>query len=82
MTDPKPEDGSHLLPTWETENKQVKYAILSTISNELFDIYCQFKVVKEIWDAMNKKYILEDAGTQKYVIGNFRNFQMADDRDV
>ena len=31
---------------------------------------------------MNKKYILEDAGTQKYVIGNFRNFQMTEDRDV
>ena len=48
LTDPKPEDGSHLLPTWETGNKQVRHAIMSTISNELFDIYCQFKVVKEI----------------------------------
>ena len=68
LTDPKPEDGSHLLPTWETGNKQVRHAILSTLSNELFDNYCQFKVAKEIWDAMNKKYILEDAKTQKYVI--------------
>ena len=31
---------------------------------------------------MNKKYILEDVGTQKYVIGNFRNFQMTKGRDV
>ena len=31
---------------------------------------------------MNKKYILEDAGTHKYVIGNFRNFQMTEDKDV
>ena len=63
LTDSKPEDVSHLLPTWETRNKQVRHAILSTISNELFDIYCKFKVAKEIWDAMNKKYILEDAET-------------------
>ena len=55
LTDPKPKDGSHLLPTWETGNKLVRHAILSTISNELFYIYCQFKVAKEIWDAMNKK---------------------------
>ena len=47
-----------------------------------FDIYCQFKVAKEIWDAMNKKYILKDVGTQKYAIGNFRNFQMTKDKDV
>ena len=82
LIDSKPEDGSHLLPTWETGNKQVRHAILSTISNEFFYIYCQFKVAKEIWDAMNKKYILEYAGTQKYAIGNFRNFQMTEDRDV
>ena len=56
LIDPKPEDGSHLLPTWETRNKQVRHAILSTLSNELFDIYCQFKVAKKKnWDAMNKK---------------------------
>ena len=31
---------------------------------------------------MNKKYVLEDAGTQKYAIGNFRNFQMTENRNV
>ena len=82
LTDPKPEDGSHLLPTWETENKQVRHVILSTFSNELFYIYCQFRVAKEIWDIMNKKYVLEDVGTKKYAIGNFRNFQMTEDIDV
>ena len=29
-----------------------------------------------------KKYILENARTQKYVIWNFRNFQMTEDRNV
>ena len=31
---------------------------------------------------MKKKYILENARTQKYVIWNFRNFQMTEDRNV
>ena len=31
---------------------------------------------------MKKKYILEDARTQKYAIWNFRNFQMTEDRNV
>ena len=39
LIDPKLEDGSHLLPTWETGNKQVSHAIQSTLSNELFYIY-------------------------------------------
>ena len=82
LTDRIPKDSSHLLPTWETGNKQVRHAILSTLSNEIFYIYCQFKVANETWDAMNKKYSLENARTQKYAIGNFRNFQMTKDRDV
>ena len=70
------------MPTWETENKQVRHAILSILSNELFYVYCQYKVAKKIWDAINKKYMLEDAGTQKYAMRNFRNLQMIEDRDV
>ena len=82
LTDPKPKDNSELLPTWETRNKQVRHAILSTFTNELFDVYYQYKVAKEMWNAMHKKYILEGVGTQKYVIKNFRNFQMTENRDV
>ena len=82
LTDLKPKNGSHLLPTWETGNKQVRHVIMSTLSNELFYIYCQFKAAKEIWDAMNKKHILEYARTHKYAIRNFRNFQMIKDRDI
>ena len=48
LIDPKSEDGSESLPIWETNNQQVRHAILSTISNELFDVYCQYKVAKEI----------------------------------
>ena len=55
LIDPKREDGFKSLPTWETGNKQVSHAILSTISNGLFYVYCQYKVAKEIWDAINKK---------------------------
>ena len=58
LTDSKLEDGFDLLPTWETRNKQVRHAILSTLSNELFDDHCQYKVVKEIWDELSKKIYL------------------------
>ena len=82
LTYPKPKSDSEDLIKWENENKQVRYAILSTPTNELFDVYCQYKVAKEIWNALTKKYIVEDARTQKYIIGNFRKFQMTEDRDV
>ena len=82
LTDPKPKSDSEDLSKCENGNKQVRDAILSTLTNELFYLYCQYKVAKEIWDALTKKYIVEDIGTQKYAIGNFRRFQMTEDRDV
>ena len=82
LTDLKPKSDSEDLSKWENGNKQVRHAILNILTNELFDVYCQYKVAKEIWDALNKKYIVEDVETQKYAIGNFRKFQMTKDRDV
>ena len=65
LTNPKPKNGSHMLQTWETGNKQVRHAILSIISNELFDIYGKFKVAKEIWDAINKKIYFGRCGNSE-----------------
>ena len=68
LTDPKPKSDYEDLSKWENGNKQVRHAILSTLTNELFDFYCQSKVEKEIWDALTKKYIVEDVGTQKKML--------------
>ena len=82
LTYPKPKSDSEDLSKWENGNKQVRHTILSTLTNELFDVYFQYKVAKEIWDALTKIYIVEDARTQKYAIGYFRKFQIIEDRDV
>ena len=39
LTNPKPYDNSELLPTWEIGSKQVRHAILNTLTNELFIVY-------------------------------------------
>ena len=76
LTGPKPRTDFEDLSKWENGNKQARNIILSTLTNELFDVFCQYKVAKEIYNALTKKYIVQDAGTQKYAMGNFRKFQM------
>ena len=49
LTYPKPKSDSEDLSKWENGNKQVRHSILSTLTN--VDVYCQYKVAKEIWDA-------------------------------
>ena len=80
ITDPKPEKKD--LQNWENANKICRHIILSTLSNALFDVYCPYKTTTRIWESLNKKYILEDAGTQKFAIENFLNFVMSDEKDI
>ena len=48
LTDPKHKSDYEDLSKWENGNKQVRHVILITLTNELFDAYCQYKVAKEI----------------------------------
>ncbi|KAK2998418.1 hypothetical protein RJ639_024094, partial [Escallonia herrerae] len=36
----------------------------------------------DIWDVLSKKYVIEDAGTKKYAIDSFLQFQMLEEKDV
>ena len=86
LTKPKPVQGDKNyeteLPLWENANKICKSIILNALSNELFDIYCTFKLTNEIWDALVTKCIIKDVDIKKYAIDNFLNFQMINDKDV
>ncbi|XP_031255123.1 uncharacterized protein LOC116113113 [Pistacia vera] len=82
--EPKPEvdNFDKKLDTWKKGNKEGSHTILSTLSNELYDVYCAYKTVHEIWAILKKKYVVEDAGSQKYAIGNFLDFKMIEEKEV
>ena len=86
MTQKQPDDDTEnyeqALADWNKANKVCRHTILSTLSNELYDVYCSYKTTHEIWEILNKKYVIEDAGAQKYAIDNFLQFQMPDEKDV
>lgn len=56
--------------------------ILTSLSNELLNVYYLYKSDVEIWDALVSKYVIEDVGVKKYAIGNFFNIKMSEDKDV
>ena len=47
---------------WAHTNKVCQHAILTTLSNELFDVYCAYKEAKVNWESMLTKYTTEDVG--------------------
>ncbi|GAU35637.1 hypothetical protein TSUD_394770 [Trifolium subterraneum] len=67
---------------WTHANRVCRCTILSTLSNDLFDVYCSYKEAKDIWESMAAKYTAEDAGKQKFVIGNYYRGEMVEDKDI
>ncbi|XP_048611342.1 uncharacterized protein LOC125585743 [Brassica napus] len=52
------------------------------MSDPLFDVYQNVESAKELWDALESKYMAEDASSKKFLVSNFNNYKLSDSRSV
>ena len=45
-------------------------------------MYHVYKETSKIWESLIVKYTAEDAGKQKFVVGNFYKWEMTDEKDI
>ena len=45
-------------------------------------MYNNVKILKELWDAFEKKYKTEDAGMKKFIVAKFLDYKMIDSKTV
>jgi hypothetical protein len=57
-------------------------AIISVLVDNLVDTYLQRKTGKDIWEAFEAQYGASDAGGELYVMEQFLDYRMAEDRFV
>ena len=67
---------------WAHANKVCRHTILTTLSNELFDIYCAYKEAKVNWESILTKYAAEDVGKKKFVVGNYCKWETVANKDI
>ena len=72
---PNSEAGTHT-------NKVCQHTILTTLSNELFDVYCVYKEAKVIWESILRKYTAKDISKKKFVVVNYYKWEMVDNKDI
>jgi hypothetical protein len=86
LIEPRPdeesEEQSEELRNWEMANKLCVNTILNSLSNELFDVYCNFTIARDLWDELVSRYVIEDEGTKKFVASNLLHFQMTDEKSI
>jgi hypothetical protein len=64
------------------DDRTCKGMLLHHMSNTLLDIYMGFNHARDIWDALEKKYGTDDAGTKRYCVSKWLAFQVQDDKPI
>jgi len=56
--------------------------ILGMLSDQLYDIYMHYTSARALWETLEKKYSVPDAGKDLYLVEKYHDFKMTDGRPV
>ncbi|CAM8956477.1 unnamed protein product [Rhodiola kirilowii] len=82
VNDDAPIDAIRKRSKWENDDYICRGHILNGMSDLLFDLYQNVEFAKELWDALEAKYMQEDALSKKFLMSNFNSYKMVDSRPV
>ncbi|CAL9248066.1 unnamed protein product, partial [Arabidopsis halleri] len=68
--------------SWTHTDFLCKGWILRRLVDPLYAVYSKVNTSKDLWGALEKKYMSEDAGLQKYATANFLNFKMVNSKPI
>lgn len=66
----------------EDANNSSLARLLAVLSNQLFDVYVNFKNAKKLWDDLDAKYYEGDDGNEAFITANYLNFKMVERQSV
>jgi hypothetical protein len=67
---------------FESDNTTCIGCIVSLLSDQLYDIYMEYTMASELWEALDRKYAESDAGCELYVNDQYHEYKMVDDRSI
>ncbi|XP_010233269.1 uncharacterized protein LOC100838984 [Brachypodium distachyon] len=59
-----------------------KAALISILGDNIVDSYLSFNNCKDMWDALERKFGVSDAGSELYVMKQFYDYKMVEDRPI
>ncbi|OIT32574.1 hypothetical protein A4A49_52681 [Nicotiana attenuata] len=68
---------------WQGDDYLCKNYILGAMTNKYYDQYfVKCKSAKELWDAHQAIYLAEEASSKKFLVSNYMEFKMIDDKSI
>ncbi|XP_075079636.1 uncharacterized protein LOC142164815 [Nicotiana tabacum] len=71
-----------MIEAWKHSYFLYKNYILSGLEDDLYNIYSNVETSKELWEMLEKKYKIEDAGLKNLVEAKFLDYKMVDHKHV
>ena len=56
--------------------------MLNGLHDTLYNVYSVKTTAKELWESLDRKYKIEDAGSKKFVVERFLDYKMVDSKTV
>ncbi|KAD3066805.1 hypothetical protein E3N88_34685 [Mikania micrantha] len=66
------------LEAWKHSEYLCHNYVLNGLVDALYNVHCKIKTAKELWESLDKKYRMEDAGMKKFAIVRFLDYKMVD----
>ncbi|XP_073121682.1 uncharacterized protein [Henckelia pumila] len=89
LTDPYPgepsesnEDSTEKIKKWKTDDFMCRFTILQSLNNTLFNVFHIHKTAAELWNAIKRRYVNEDAGNKSFLVNKYIEYKMVDTRPV
>ncbi|XP_073138849.1 uncharacterized protein [Henckelia pumila] len=70
------------LKAWNHSDFLCRNYVLNGLADSLYNVYCEKKTTKELWESLDRNYKTEDAGAKKFLVGRFLDFKMVDSKPV
>ncbi|KZV48683.1 hypothetical protein F511_26131 [Dorcoceras hygrometricum] len=67
---------------WNHSDFLCRNYVLNGLADALYNVFCEKKTAKELWESLDRKYKTEDAGAKKFLVGRFLDFKMLDSKRV
>ncbi|XP_073307181.1 uncharacterized protein [Primulina huaijiensis] len=65
---------------WNHSDFLCRNYVLNGLADLLYNVFCEKKTAKELWESLDRKYKTEDAGAKKFLVGRFLDFEMVDSK--
>ena len=70
------------LDIWKQTDYLCRNYVFNSLADSLYNVFCAKSSTKELWESLDKKNKIEDAGAKKFVVGQFLDFKMTDTKTV